>query len=300
MIIDSHIHIWNRKMLPDMAVRNYLSPMLEFAGEFDGFLDFDLESEIPFWDYRTAIEEFIESMDNNRIDKSIVLATDFELVNKGGMPNEEYIDWLYEACSIDDRLEPFIGVDPNRGESGLRMMERIVRKYEPRGMKLYPATGFYPDDDKYSDYWDLVDDLGLIVVTHAGMALPPLDEKYCHPVNIIKVAEKHPDMKIIIAHLGGKFHNELFEVMDRCDNIYADCSALQGWLPSEPEMVIRRLRETAGRYPKRVVFGTDSPLYDTQYSTTQFIRLINEGDWGTERMKEDLLGNNMLRLLGTL
>jgi predicted TIM-barrel fold metal-dependent hydrolase len=300
MIIDSHIHIWNRKMIPDLAVRNYLLPLLENANELEGFMDFNLDADIPFWDYKAIMDEFRETMDVSKIDMAIVLATDFELVNEGRMPNEEYIDWLYETCSCDDRFEPFIGVDPNRGESGLRMIERLVKKYEPRGIKMYPATGFFPDDEKFSKYWDLVDDLGLIVVTHAGMALPPLDEKYCHPVNLIDVAEEHPDMKIIIAHLGGKFHNELFGVMDRCDNVYTDCSALQGWLPSDPGTVIERLRSTAGRYPKRVVFGTDYPLYDTSYSTMQFINLINEGDWGTPQMKEDLLGNNMARILGIL
>jgi hypothetical protein len=300
MIIDSHVHIWHRDMLPDMAVRNYLMPLIEFADELDGFLDFGLADDIPFMDYGTAINEIRESMDVNNIDKAIVLATDFELVSEGRMTNEQYIDWLYDVCKCDDRFEPFIGADPNKGAAGLRTIERLVKKYEPRGIKMYPATGFYPDDEKYSDYWKLIDDLGLIVVTHAGMALPPLDEKYCHPSSMTKVAKDHPDMKIIIAHLGGKFHSELFPLMEECDNVYTDCSALQGWLPPEPEMVISRLRETAGRFPERVVFGTDTPLYDTQYSTMQFIRLIKESDWGTDRMKEDLLGNNMARILGDI
>jgi predicted TIM-barrel fold metal-dependent hydrolase len=285
-------------MLPHQAVKSYLEPLLEFADQFEGFMDFQLDTESPFGDYAAPLDDLKESMDVNKISRSIVLATDFGLINEGDMTNEEYTEWLYGVCSGDERLEPFIGVDPNRGASGLRMIEQFAKKYEPRGIKVYPATGFFPDDEKFSKYWKLIDDLGLVVVTHAGMALPPLDEKYCHPVNIAAVAERHPDMKIIIAHLGGKFHNELFDLMDRCDNVYADCSALQGWLPSEPDTVISRLKGTAGRYPKRVVFGTDFPLYDTHYSTMQFIRLINEGDWGTERMKEDLLGNNMARILG--
>ncbi|MCL2143846.1 MAG: amidohydrolase [Methanomassiliicoccaceae archaeon] len=298
MIIDSHVHLWHRSMLPDQAIKNYLEPLREYADQFDGFMDFYLDAESPFWDYAAPLEDLRESMDAAGVGRSIVLATDFGLINEGRMTNEEYTEWLYGTCSNDDRLEPFIGVDPNRGASGLKMIESFAKKYEPRGIKIYPATGFFPDDEKFSEYWKLIDDLGLIVVTHAGMALPPLDEKFCHPVNLTKVAEKHPDMKIIIAHLGGKFYDELFGVMDICDNVYTDCSALQGWLPSEPGVVLSRLKETAGRYPERVVFGTDFPLYDTRCSMTQFIRLIKEGDWGTERMKDDLLGNNMARLLG--
>ena len=300
MIIDSHVHLWHRKMLPDEAVRNYMAPLLEFKDQFDGFMDFNLDADSPFWDYAAPADEIIESMNVCNVAMAVVLATDFGLVNEGRMSNEEYHEWLLGMCSKDERLEMFIGVDPNRGASGIKMMKDFIKRYEPRGIKLYPATGFYPDDEKYSEYWKLINDHGLVVVTHAGMALPPLDEKYCHPLSMTSVAEKYPEMKIIIAHLGGKFHNELFDLMDRCDNVYTDCSALQGWLPSEPEMVLSRLRVTAGRYPKRVIFGTDSPLYDTHYSTMQFIRLINEGDWGTERMKEDLLGKNMAKVLGIL
>ncbi|MDR0335248.1 MAG: amidohydrolase family protein, partial [Methanomassiliicoccaceae archaeon] len=170
MIIDSHVHLWHRRMLPDEAVRNYLAPLLEYADQFDGFMDFQLDADSPFWDYAAPAEELTESMNVSSIAKSIVLATDFGLVSEGRMSNEEYTEWLYGMCSRDDRLEVFIGVDPNRGASGLRMVESFAKKYEPRGIKVYPATGFYPDDEKYSEYWKLVNDLGLVVVTHAGMA----------------------------------------------------------------------------------------------------------------------------------
>ena len=52
------------------------------------------------------------------------------------------------------------------------------------------------------------------------------------------------------------------------------------------------------RYPERIVFGSDIPLYEFSLSSTQFIRVIREGDWGTEKMKDDLMGNNMARILG--
>ena len=105
-------------------------------------------------------------------------------------------------------------------------------------------------------------------------------------------------MKNIIAHLGGKFHDELFPLMDACDNVYSDCSALQGWFAEDRTMIGKRLHDSMSRYPDRIVFGSDMPIYEFALSSGQFIRIINEGDWGTERMKEDLLGNNMARILG--
>ncbi len=298
MIIDAHIHMWDRKMLPDQAVANYLAPLkkLKELG-LDEIFNIDLDSDFPFPDYDVKINEPIHSLNANKIDYAVVLATDFGLVNEGRMTNDEYMEWLFDRCSVDDRFIPFIGVDPNRKDA-LEMLERYVRKYNPKGIKVYPASGFYPDDDKYRKYWDMINDFGLVVTTHAGMALPPLDEKYCHPKFFKKIADRYPDMKIIIAHLGGKFHDELFPLMDACENVYSDCSALQGWYAEDKTMIGKRLDTVTSRYPDRIVFGTDFPLYDEMWSTTQFIDYILCGEWGSKKIKEDLLGNNMAKVLG--
>ena len=298
MRIDAHVHMWDRRCLPDKAVQNYMEPMkkLQELG-LDMVFDFGLDAEFPFADYDEPLDMYTKAMDANSIDHAVVLGTDFGLVNEKRMTNEEYMDWMFDRCSLDDRFIPFIGVDPNRDDA-LDMLRRLNNKYDPIGIKVYPATGFYPDDERYDMFWDMVDDMGLVVTTHAGMALYPLDEKYCHPMFFDRVAEMHPDMRIIIAHLGGKFHDELFPLMDAHENVYTDCSALQGWIAEDKTMVIRRLKDTCGRYPDRVVFGTDMPIYEYAFTASQFIRMIMEGDWGTDRMKDDLMGNNMARILG--
>lgn len=226
MLIDAHLHMWERRCLPDEAVRRYLGPISKLK-EFglDGILDLKLDEDYPFPDYDVKMNEPISMMDANDVDYAVVLATDFGLINEGRMSNYEYMDWLFQRCSIDDRFIPFIGIDPNRKDA-IEMLDNMVSKYDPKGLKVYPATGFYPDDDKYEGFWKRVEEYGLIVTTHAGMALPPLDEKYCHPRYFDKVAERHPEMKIIIAHLGGKFHDEIFPLwmhMRMCTQIVPHC-----------------------------------------------------------------------------
>jgi predicted TIM-barrel fold metal-dependent hydrolase len=44
-----------------------------------------------------------------------------------------------------DRIVPFIGIDPQRGTRALEIMERFVKKYNARGLKVYSATGWYPN-----------------------------------------------------------------------------------------------------------------------------------------------------------
>ncbi len=298
MLIDAHVHIWHRDMLPDRAIENYLEPLKKIKDLFDGAFDLGVDEEIPFPDYEYKMEEYKSFLDANRIDYAVVLGTDFEMVNEHRMTNDEYMDWLFEKCSHDDRYVPFISVDANKGKDALRSIERLVKKYDPKGIKVYPATGYYPNDPKLDDYWNLIDDLGLVVTTHAGSAFAPLDEKYCHPSFFADVAEKHPDLKIIIAHLGGKFHDELFPLMDSHENVYTDCSALQGWSWEDKSMIIKRLESVTSRYPERVVFGTDCPLYEEAFATQLFIDYIMTSEWGTEKIKRDLMGNTMARILG--
>ena len=295
MLIDAHIHIWNRDMLPDEAIRNYLEPIRKFKELYGDVFDFGLDDEVPFADYDSTKEGLSEMMDCANLDYAAVLATDFGLVNEGRMTNDEYMAWLYEQCQVDERLLLFAGVDFNR-KNAIELLDRYCDQYEPAGLKIYPASGFYPHEGRYDAIWDKIDDLGLPVTLHAGMALAPLDEKYCHPSYMRSVAEKHPDTTFIIAHLGGKFHDELFPLMEACDNVYTDCSALQGWFP-DMDMIRKRLDDVTSRFPDRVVFGSDFPLYENHATCSKFISLIREMDFGNDRIKDALLGGNMARIL---
>ena len=296
MLIDAHIHIWKRDMLPDDAIRNYLEPIRKLKELYGNLFDFGLDDEIPFADYDSFKEGLTEMMDCAKLDHAVVLATDFSLVNEGRMTNDEYMDWLYEQCQVDERLLLFAGVDANHKDA-IEKLERYYDRYEPVGFKVYPASGFYPNDPKYEAYWSKIEELGLPVTVHAGMALAPLDEKYCHPTYLQSVAENHPDLKIIVAHLGGKFHSELFPLMEACENVYTDCSALQGWMPDK-DMVRQRLDSVTSRFPDRVVFGSDFPLYENHTTCSRFIELIRGMDFGNDRIKNALLGGNMARILG--
>ena len=289
--------MWNRKTLPDQAILSYLEPILKFQDTYGHLFDLGFEDGMPFPDYEVPVDTIIDIMDRNSMDGMVVLATDFELVGGNRMSLDEHMDWLFQRCSVDDRFHPFIGVDPNRPDAPA-IIERLVKRYSPIGIKMYPAVGFYPDEERMDAYWRMVDDLGLLVVTHAGMALEPLDEKYCHPSMMQKVAERYPDTNFIIAHLGGKYHEELFPLMEACDNVYADCSALQGWVPNDITMIRRRLDDSLSRFPDRIVFGSDFPLYDEMFSMKQFIEEIDKRDWESDRVRDDFFGGTMARLMG--
>ena len=83
MRIDAHVHLWERNIIPDQAVKSYLEPLkkLKELG-LDDVFDFRLDDDVPFSDYNENIQDYIDVMDYNRLDAMVVLGIDFGLVNE--------------------------------------------------------------------------------------------------------------------------------------------------------------------------------------------------------------------------
>jgi uncharacterized protein len=121
-----------------------------------------------------------------------------------------------------------VGIDPRRGERAIEIMERFVRRYNAKSLKVYPATGWFPNEESVMSFWKHADDLGLVVVSHAGAAWGPLEEKFSHPFSFDDVLRRYSDLKVIIAHLGGKFRQETYELCAEHPHCFTDISALKG------------------------------------------------------------------------
>jgi len=282
-------------MLPSSILRAYLEPLLSLDGiAFD--LKIDREQDWPM--SQVDIEQLVSSMDDAKVDKAVILPLDFGLVERPEIGIEEYNDWVFESSlSYAERLIPFVGIDPNRGTEAVNLINKYVKKYDAKGVKIYPGTGFFPNEERLEAFWDLIMEYDLIVVTHAGASWGPLDEKYNHPILFKEVMEREPELRLVIAHLGGKFRPETFELAKQFANVYTDCSALQGWLPGEPGVCHARLQEAVSNMPGRVIFGSDWPLFDMGYPYTYWARFVQEEHWAKEEVRSQVMGETMRHLL---
>lgn len=294
MIIDSHVHLWLRDHLPNEMVRAYMEPL----NVLKEVMNWEVDIDVVWPEYGVTVPRLLEMMAAGPVDKAVVLPIDFNLVERANVGIEEYNEWVFDNCApYPDKVIPFIGVDPQRGEAALRLLDRFTARYDARGVKLYPSTGWYPNEERVRAFYDRVDDLGLAVVTHAGAAWTSLEEKFSEPKYWAEVLERYPDTNIVIAHLGGKWRLQALELCERYPNCYTDCSALQGWLPSDPATAVSRLREVAERIPRKVSFGTDFPLFELSYASSQWLDFVKEQPWADEDTKADLLGRNIQRAL---
>lgn len=295
MIIDSHVHVWLRDHLPDSMVRAYLEPLNALKDLFD----LGIEAENVWPEYGVDVGKVLEMMAAGPVDRSVLLPIDYNIVDQARIGIEDYNRWVFESVApYRDKVIPFVGIDPQRGGRAIDILERFVKRYDAKGVKVYPATGWYPNEERIRDFWTCADDLGLVVVTHAGAAWGPLEEKYNRPSFFDEVLQRYPDLRVVIAHLGGKYRQETYELCAQHANCYTDISALQGWLPSDPDTCMARLKEVAEKVPDRASFGTDFPLFDLSYASSMWLSFVKDRPWADEDTKAKVLGGNMQRLLG--
>lgn len=149
------------------------------------------------------------------------------------------------AKTADGRLIPYARLAPDEGAAEL--LRNAVEGRGFMGLKLHPV-GFraFPDDPGVIELLEMAGRLGIPALFHCG------DEEYTLPLQILRAAEKCPQTRIILGHMGGYFHVEdAIFAAKRCENIILETSAMP--FPS----AIKAAVEEIG--PERVIFGSDGP-----------------------------------------
>lgn len=199
------------------------------------------------------------------------------------------------------RMTGFLSVDPTQ-DGWEREMRASHEELGLRGIKLMPMyAGFSPDDEKLEPLWCYADKKRLPVLLHTGttfIAQAPL--AYTLPRLVEPVALKHPDVKIILAHLGHPYEGECLVTIRKHENVFADVSALhyRPWQLYNSLM----LAQEYGVWHK-VLFGTDFP-FTTVNASIAGLRCLNDMLEGTQlpRLQTDqieaMIHRDSLTLLG--
>jgi predicted TIM-barrel fold metal-dependent hydrolase len=200
-----------------------------------------------------------------------------------------------------ERLIGFLSLDPTQPD-----WERELRvghtELGLRGIKLMPMyAGFSPDDERLDPLWRYAEQHRLPVLLHAGttfIAQAPL--AYTLPRLIEPVALKHPDVKIILAHLGHPYEGECLATIRKHRNVFADVSALH-YRPFQLYHSLM-LAQEYGVWSK-LLFGTDYP-FTTVNASLAGLRSLNNMLEGTRLPRLDmpeieaLIQRDSLQLLG--
>jgi predicted TIM-barrel fold metal-dependent hydrolase len=157
----------------------------------------------------------------------------------------------------------------NQGSDWINELERMILQKQIVGMKIFPGHDpIYPTDPRLDAVYELCQETGTPMVIHTGYNPgKPEVAKYNDPKHIIKIAQRYPDMKIVIAHYFWPEVDYCYQMTHVYPNIYYDTSGLADQEVLEvtgSERIQAVLLKTLERHPEKVIFGTDYAMCSRQ------------------------------------
>jgi hypothetical protein len=192
-------------------------------------------------------------------------------------------DWAASLAS--DRLVPFGAMHPDLEDPAGEVARMAALGL--RGVKLHPEhQDFAPDEARLAPIYEAATARNMTVFFHAGQ-----DELHetvrGTPESFVSVLDAFPDMRVVLAHLGGyRVWNHVAELLVGRE-VYLDTAYTLGHLPDADFVEIVHAHGA-----ERVLFGSDGPWTDAAAEIAWIRRLrLREG------VVDAILGENAERLL---
>lgn len=226
--------------------------------------------------YDTAVADLIADMDRSGV----------EVTNLFGGPADAF--WEHKNCWFASNEKVLAAVREHAG----RLVGSVFldpcdpdavdtfKRYRDegfRGVKMFPASGYYPDEERFFPLYELIEEAGMPLLFHAGQtnirvigANPAVrratSTKYGLPVNFDGVARFFPKMTIVLAHMGYPYYIEAWSVAHANPNVYLDISGSGPWTEGIPVFF-----NAVGGHNfipidfRRVLWGTDNCLTQAEH-----------------------------------
>ena len=294
MVIDFHTHIF-----PDKIAAKTIESLGAIAGvnaATDGTLD-----------------GLVKAMQKSGVDKSVIMpvctkAEQFDSVNTFA----EKINDIYEG-----KLISFGGIHPDCENPREKL--KYIKSLGIPGIKIHPDyQRVMIDDIRFMRIIEYANELGLIILTHAGVDIGLPEPVHCPPDKMRKVLDTLKPEKMVLAHMGGwKQWEEVYEYLAG-ENVYLDTAFMVGvsennkkdrLLFAEDRQNRNSISEKRSKYTEyinqnlflkilkkhgadKILFATDSPWSNAKIGLEYIKNLpINEEE------KKRILSENAMELL---
>jgi uncharacterized protein len=188
---------------------------------------------------------------------------------------------------------PGLAIDKLRAlyESGrLKIMGEVCAQYD----------GLSPSDPVLDPYFALAESLDVPACVHMGMSLsgitqtaPKFRVALGNPLLLEEMLNRHPKLRVWIAHLGFPFLAETLGVVGVYPQVYLDMSA--SWLGTQQGFYANLKTLIAQGCDKQIMFGSDQMTWPDGIGIA--IEWIERADFLSAEQKRDILYNNAARFL---
>ena len=201
-----------------------------------------------------------------------------------------------------ERLKAFMCTNPKFGDKAIYEIERCYKLGFAGVGELGPGgNGYDFEDPDFLNVLECAEKYSLPVNIHCGEPVghqyPGKDMTSLAPIPDIVM--KHPDLKLILAHMGGglPFYEMNPKYKGKFENVYYDTAANPLLYRIES---FRAVISMIGN--KRLLYGSDFPLllYPSKYRDmdfTLFINDIRDNAGLTSEEWKNIMGDNLMNLL---
>lgn len=260
-IIDFHAHAF-----PDFLAPRALEALSEGSGVF------------PETDGTAA--GLVAHLDRCGVDAAVVLS-----IATTPKQVESILSW--SAAIQSNRLIPFASIHPETADAAGVVAK--IRESGIRGIKLHPLyQNFCVDERRMYPTYEAVAEAGLVLLLHAGYDIAYAEEDNAAPHRIARVLADFPNLKLVLAHMGGwKLTESVIENLVG-KNAWIDTSYSVGYLTDEQVRFILDHHNT-----DQILFGSDTP-WGRLEDHIAFVRRFPV----TDAILEKIFSGNARALLG--
>ncbi|MET1062897.1 MAG: amidohydrolase family protein [Aeromicrobium sp.] len=152
--------------------------------------------------------------------------------------------------------------------------------------KVHVQVGnFAPNDPLLEPVWGALAESGTPIVLHAGSG--PAPGAHTGPAGVADVLSRHPDLALVIAHLGMPEFADFLDLADRHEHVRLDTTMafVDFWDAPVPDGIEPRLLALQDK----ILFGTDFP--NIPYPYEHQIEVLQRLDLGDDWMRSVLWHN---------
>jgi uncharacterized protein len=308
-IIDVHMHIYPSREYGLSRKSTYQvweygekadTPFSRYAGDVEDALDAIRESSV---DRAVVVNLFAVS-----IARAIAIAELPSTLDQDGRERaiadidasmgERLKQSNHVVCDLARRhpeLIAFVSADPWAldAREGPMHLRDVVTNRGARGVKLHPVLQqFDVSDPRMFPIYETCVDLDVPIVAHSGPSRS--GPQFAEPRAFAGMLRSFPNLRVVLAHLGGGAWRQTAEIARAYPNAYFDCCEILAWIGASnapDENQFARLIQEVG--VDRVLLGSDFPWYELDYSVERLMGL----PLLSHEEKTAILGGNAVRLL---